>query len=278
MVLQATKHYLLKEYAVKLKSAILMLLGTTVLMGSVCAKSASLEDQYFATRDNYIQTLSTAGTPEKPADDRGALAVLEKKIKKIIGPVKVEGFGGEGEINLETLIEELGFGQLDGLRFNSTNASLVVTTPRLLNRYLSDGKYITKSLAALAENEAFYTAGTSSDAAVSLYAPVQLIKNNNADSAYAYLGLIAQDIGPFLPDRIFVLAKRGERIFIATLGLGERAPDIEACKKVWFDKEKKDEEAAYSAYKECYGKNIRETEFYKDVSKQADDIVKRIYQ
>jgi hypothetical protein len=261
----------------KLKSAILMLLGATVLMGSVCAKSAALEDQYFATRDSYIQKFS-ATTSDSFTDNQNALEILEQKIKTIIGPVNIEGFSGKGEINLETLYNELGFGMLDGVVYRSKDASLVVTTSRILNRYLSDGKYTAKDLATLAEDEGFYTAALFSDVAVSLYTPIPLIKNNNTDSVYAYIGLIAQDIGPFLPDRIFVIAKRDERVFFVTALVSNPPPEIESCKKVWFETAKKNEEAAYSAYQECYGKSIRESSFYKDVSKQADEIVKRIYQ
>lgn len=256
-----------------------MLLGTTVLMGSVCANSESLEDEYFKTRDGYIQKLSTVIPPNDAfVDDKSELATLEQQLKKILGSVKVEGFDGNGEINLDALTEQLGFGKLDGLVFRSTDTTLVVTNTRLLDRYIRDGKYTTKNLAEVSANEEFYSAGIFSESAASLYAPVPLVKRNKRDESYAYLGLHAQDIGPFLPYHLFVLTKRNDKVFIAITQLTERAPEFEACQKAWFDKEKKDEEAAYSAYKECYGKNIRETEFYKDVSKQADDIVKRIYQ
>src|SRR6059058_6062468 len=99
--------------------------------------AASLEEKYFETRNNFIRQFEKESTPlgslteqdQHALDekDKHALAELEKQLKAIVGPVNVEGFPKESKINLETLQKgDLGFGQVDGLRFNARQEYLFV--------------------------------------------------------------------------------------------------------------------------------------------------------
>src|SRR6266481_9236429 len=97
------------------------------LSAPVTLVAAFLEEKYFETRDNFIRQFSTASSPEANSDEK-ALSKLEKQLQLIIGPVDVAHFPKRGKINLETLYQDAGFGQVDGLRFGSEHQLLFVTT------------------------------------------------------------------------------------------------------------------------------------------------------
>jgi hypothetical protein len=58
---------------------------------------------------------------------------------ELVGTSGVKGFPGQGTSTVDTLIPELGFGQLDGLAWNRDDlgAHLVVTTHRLLENWVA---------------------------------------------------------------------------------------------------------------------------------------------
>lgn len=95
-------------------SLLLAALGS--LSFSAAATAASPEETYFETRDRYIREFEKASIL---ADDLSALAELETQLQRIIGPIEIEGFSKQGKINLLTLHQELGFGRVDGLRFDA---------------------------------------------------------------------------------------------------------------------------------------------------------------
>src|SRR6266536_3578913 len=111
--------------------------------------AASLEEKYFETRDNFIRQFSSASSPEANSDEK-ALSKLEKQLQLIIVPVDVAHFPKRGTINLETLYQDAGFGQIDGLRFGSEHQLLFVTTTGLLNAYLQQHKKLPTELGKLA--------------------------------------------------------------------------------------------------------------------------------
>src|SRR5438093_12311634 len=123
--------------------------------------AASLEEKYFETRDNFIRQSEKSIDPDwmtAMKKDEHALAELEKQLKAIVGPVNVEGFPKEGKINLETLQNgDLGFGQVDGLRFSAKQEYLFVTTDNILKKYLTGQPKLPKDLAELSRTGEFYT-------------------------------------------------------------------------------------------------------------------------
>src|SRR5438094_7091071 len=185
--------------------------------------AASPEEKYFETRDNFIREFEKASTPldslaEQDAHaldekDEHALAELEKQLKAIVGPVNVEGFPKEGKINLETLQNgDLGFGQVDGLRFSAKQEYLFVTTDNILKKYLTGQPKLPKDLAELSRTGEFYTRPFTAGEAVTYFAEIPVKSANGKSYVRAFLGLTAQDIGPFIPKEIFVFVTKGNRI------------------------------------------------------------------
>jgi hypothetical protein len=274
--------------------------------------AASPEEKYFETRDDFIQQFEKASTPldslaeqEQHAldeKDRHALAELEKQLKAIVGPVNVEGFPKEGKINLETLQKgDLGFGQVDGLRFSAEPEYLFVTTDSLLKKYLAGQPNLPKDLAELSKSGEFYAYAFTSEAAVTYFAEIPVKSPNEKSYVRAFLGLTAQDIGPFIPKDIFVFVTKGNRILAVQSPAAVEITEIPQCRNEWdkFAKKKADamevyrssgsnnekafdesvhqyEQQGFEAYQRCYDREARNQKFFASLKKQAQSIVDRL--
>src|SRR5215510_16422901 len=144
--------------------------------------AASLEEKYFETRDNFIRQFEKSIDSDwrtRMKKDEHALAELEKQLKSIVGPVNVEGFPKEGKINLETLQNgDLGFGQVDGLRFSAKQEYLFVTTDNILKKYLAEQPELPKDLAELSKTGEFYVRAITAEAAVTYFAEIPVTSAN----------------------------------------------------------------------------------------------------
>lgn len=259
--------------------------------------AASLEQKYFETRDEFIRQFSTASSIDDESD-RKALLQLEKQLQLIIGPVDVAHFPKRGKINLETLQQDAGFGQVDGLRFGSEHELLFVTTTGLLNAYLQQHKDLPTELGKLAKAEEFYSSVFNWDAAVTHFAEVPVRTTNDKSFAYAFLGLWAQDIGPFPPKDLFVFFANGDRVFVVSTDVHSHIDQIAECKDVWDGFKKKSdaavaayqagelkdekatddtvrryEEEGFKAYCRCFEQRAKMEPFFKELTKQAQTLV-----
>ena len=266
--------------------------------------AASLEEKYLETRDEFIRQFSTPSSPEADSYEKvhskleKALSKLEKQLQLIIGPVDVAHFPKRGKINLETLEQgDGGFGQVDGLRFNSEHELLFVTTTGLLNAYLQQHKELPTELGKLAKAEEFYSLALYWDEAVTHFAEVPVRTTNDKSFAYAFLGLWAQDIGPFPPKNLFVFFANGDRVFVVSTEVQSNIDQIAECKDVWNGFKKKSdaasaayqaselkdqkatddtvryEEEGFRAYCQCFEQRAKMEPFFKQLTKQAQTLV-----
>jgi len=273
--------------------------------------AASPEEKYFETRDNFIREFEKASTPldslaeqdQHALDekDRHALAELEKQLKPIIGPVNVEGFPKEGKINLETLQNgDLGFGQVDGLRFTANQEYLFVTTDNILKKYLAEQPELPKDLAELSRTAEFYSCAFTSGEAVTYFAEIPVKSPNGKSDVRAFLGLTAQDIGPFIPKDVFVFVTKGNRILAVQSPAAAEITEIPQCRNEWERSAKKSsdamevyrssgsnnqkasdesvqyEEQGFEAYHRCYDREAKNQKFFASLKKQAQSIVDRL--
>jgi hypothetical protein len=265
--------------------------------------AASLEEKYLETRDEFIRQFPTPSSPEADSYEKvhskleKALSKLEKQLQLIIGPVDVAHFPKRGKINLETLQQDAGFGQLDGLRFDSKHGLLFVTTAGLLNAYLQQHKELPTELGKLAKAEEFYSLAFWWNEAATHFAEVPVRTTNDKSFAYAFLGLWGQDIGPFPPKHLFVFFANGDRVFVVSTEAKSKIDQIAECEDVW-DKFKKKSEAASAAYRasdlkdekaiddkneyeeegfraycRCFEQRAKMEPYFKQLTKQAQTLV-----
>jgi len=290
---------------VNTKTSLLVLALFSCLSAPMALVAASLEEKYFETRDNFIRQFSTPSSPEANSYEKvlpkleKALSKLEKQLQLIIGPVDVAHFPKRGKINLETLEkDDGGFGQVDGLRFDSEHEQLFVTTAGLLNAYLQQHKELPTELGKLAKAEEFYSLALYWDEAVTHFAEVPVRTTNDKSLAYAFLGLWAQEIGPFPPKNLFVFFANGDRVFVVSTEVQSNIDQIAECKDVWdgFKKKsdaasaayqaselkdqkatdddmQKNEEDGFRAYCRCFEQRAKMEPFFKQLTKQAQTLV-----
>ena len=276
------------------KTSLLVLALFNCLWAPVALVAASPEEKYLETRDNFIRQFSTASSIDDKSDQKD-LSQLEKQLQLIIGPVGVAHFPKRGKINLETLQQDAGFGQVDGLRFGSEHKLLFVTTTGLLNAYLQQNKELPTEFGKLAKAEEFYSLALGWGAAVTHFAEVPVRTTNDKSFAYAFLGLWAQDIGPFPPKHLFVFFANGDRVFVVSTEVQSHIDQIAECKDLWESLKKKSdaasaanqaselkdqatddrqrEEEDFRAYCRCFEQRAKVEPYFKQLTQQAQTLV-----
>ena len=285
------------------RTSLLVLALFSCLSAPMTLVAASLEEKYFETRDNFIRQFEKSIDPDwmtAMKKDEHALAELEKQLKAIVGPVNVEGFPKKGKINLLTLQQDYGFGQVDGLRFSAKQEYLFVTTDNILKKYLAGQPKLPKDLAELSKTGEFYLRAITAESAVTYFAEIPVKSANGKSYVRAFLGLTAQDIGPFIPKDIFVFVTNRNRILAAQSPAATEITEIPQCRNEWerFAKKNSDamevyrssgfknqkasdesvqyEEQGFEAYQRCYDREARNQKFFAFLKKQAQSIVDRL--
>jgi len=288
---------------VNTRTSLLVLALFSCLSAPMTLVAASLEEKYFETRDNFIRQFEKSIDPDwmtAMKKDEHALAELEKQLKAIVGPVNVEGFPKKGKINLLTLQKDYGFGQVDGLRFSAKQEYLFVTTDNILKKYLAGQPKLPKDLAELSKTGEFYLRAITAESAVTYFAEIPVKSANGKSYVRAFLGLTAQDIGPFIPKDIFVFVTNRNRILAAQSPAATEITEIPQCRNEWerFAKKSSDamevyrssgfknqkasdesvqyEEQGFEAYQRCYDREARNQKFFASLKKQAQSIVDRL--
>src|SRR6266480_1664571 len=293
------------------RTSLLLLALFSCLSAPGTLLAASPEEKYFETRDNFIREFEKTSIPidglaeqdqhALDEQDQRALTELEKQLKPIVGAVNVDGFPKQGKINLETLQNgDLGFGQVDGLRFTAKQEYLFVTTDNILKKYLAGQPELPKDLAELSKTGEFYTLAITAESAVTYFAEIPVKSANGKSYVRAFLGLTAQDIGPFIPKDIFVFVTNGNRILAVQSPVATEMTEIPECRNEWerFAKKSSDamevyrssgsnnqkasdesvqyEEQGFEAYHRCYDREAKNQKFFASLKKQAQSIVDRL--
>jgi hypothetical protein len=194
----------------------------------------------------------------------------------------------------------LGFGQVDGLRFSARQEHLFVTTDNILKEYPAGRPKLPKDLAELSKTGEFYTRAFTAGEAVTYFAEISVKSPNGKSYVRAFLGLTAQDIGPFIPKDIFVFVTKGNRILAVQSPAATEITEIPQCRNEWerFAKKKADtnelyrssglnnqkafdesvqyEQQGFEAYQRCYDREAKNQKFFASLKKQAQSIVDRL--
>lgn len=278
------------------KKAVLPLLIFVLAPAFLWAESR--EAAYVTARDGLIRHCEKAIVP---VDERLALAGLEKELQTIVGSVKIKGFPAPGSINLITLLRDnAGFDQLDGLRYDSGEEILVVTTESLLMSYVSDHPTLPRTLRKLSELGDFYRRAFHADAGVICYAEVPVEKRKGQSFVRAFLGVSAQDIAPIVPDELFVFVSAGPYVLLVNAPAAAEIPDIGKCRKEWdrwkkksvdayeiyrsskftntraFEDSRRYEGEGFEAYCRCFEREAKDRTFFPSLVAQAQSIVDRL--
>lgn len=287
------------------------LIRTALALSSVLvlshAEAASPEDRYIAARDAAIAKFakpSKDGKIDEAVDKAEAAArgELKTQLTAILPETPRPGFA-PAQINLDTLYKgDMGFGLLDGLRFDAETgrdgakigdkrpdgsfvepkAHIIVTTESLFARWLREhktwwdkgSKNVPQRIEAALKFEGLYTQAISTDAAVINFNELPIKKPEAATSSYSFLAGRTQDSFPDAADEVFVAALAGGKMYVA---YGEIAPPVQvpACTAIRADFNKKADEAAAKLER----KEITRKAYDKlgDLRQQGEDGFKRCF-
>jgi hypothetical protein len=279
------------------------LLITCLSLGmATTAVADSPEENYLSARNGYIRKLAKADEgADKDTLEKAALSDLEKQIRKIIGPVKIKGFPGEGRINLETLQKNMAESDLlDGLSFGKNGPeTLLVTTDGLLKDYLKNHPDLPTDVKAVSRSDSFYTV-VFGDAAVVIFADLPVKSPDGKSYVHAFLGRETQDIGPLVPFQIYVFVHRPGRLLLVYAHAKTEFAKVPECEREWdrFEKKASEKNAAYHASKEkneklddewskirddgfkayvkCFGQKVQSAPTFAPATSQAQSIVDRL--
>jgi len=206
---------------------------------------------YLTARDKAIAELKDAALhvpdEELVRRDHASLQKLGGMMEGIVGPIHLEGFPTKGQYNVQTLLQDMGFGMLDGIAVKSDDGQVlaVETTESLLRVWLAQNNDIVKHrpnsrtvdvVDAFVTGE-FYTSGMSdSDIAYNKYA--ELPVDQGAGMAKAILFMPSQDYpAPYAPTGVLIAVMRGNRVVLFRKALA--APDIHECAEAYARDSKK---------------------------------------
>jgi len=262
------------------------------------------ELKYLRTRNNYIEYFKKATTnnPDWTKVDKqniDSLLVLEKLLKEILKNSIAE----KGKINLETLVDELGFGNLDGLVLNKNNvvrdsAQVFVSTKSLFLDYFKNTQI--NSIDNLAKEQLdsiFTSAFGGGEAHATTFSIVK--KSFTKDSqTYGCIGSFGQESGEAAaPDCILVLVSKGNFIYIILEYLDNSIKELRECKsmsdslysqshkyeKLYDESNPKDKslinksvyflELSYKQYYECYQKNLKDKVVFEKIRNQVINVM-----
>ena len=238
-----------------------MVLIVFLLIAAPRAWAQSPEEAYVAARVRTGAVLEekskTGGNAWDSAYDQ-AKSNLEAQLRRVMGPVPPpKGFSGAGTFSPDALCCGLGVGMLDGILFQSSSGSVLVTTESLLRLWLQEHKnwwkddpLATDAKTAL-QSSAFYTQAISTDAAVTIFAPLQIRAPAGATLAVAELATQCNG-SCSLPLYIAAAIVKGGRVYVALVdaALPATTPSPappSACDAVWKDFHDR-YKAAYAAY------------------------------
>jgi len=251
-------------------------LCVVLMLSSAFAAQPSPEDRYIAARDAAIAKI-TKMYNDKKADEafktaESMRADLLAKLAPIIAESGHRTGYGPAKLNLDALSDgDMGYGLLDGLRFDSLvgengekvhppgpdgkwvdpGRHIVITTQPLFERWLrahkdwwgKKTKNVPQQISAALQNESFYTQAIQTDAAVVNFNTLPISKPAAASFAYAMLAARTQDAVPTAADEVFAAALANGKLYIAYGSIRPKVV-VPACVAIKNGYDKKAEKAA----------------------------------
>ncbi|HTA27783.1 MAG TPA: hypothetical protein VK809_08340 [Bacteroidia bacterium] len=261
------------------------------------------EREYLEIRDRYIKYFQSDAINE--IDDKIAkqendsLIELEKRLHGILNGCRLNSIAKEGKINLETLFREMGFGMLDGLVATKDSMRIFCTSRNLFFDYFKKEKIPPLDNLTTENLEDLFNSAYSIDAHITNFSSSKISANNNFQ-AYSMVGGFGQDVGPFLPDYIFVFLADNHFIYMAEKPLKEPVEQIPECKAIWdsinlesqkaiekydasqlkdtasFNQYEYLDELAFDEYCGCFQRELKKEIQFEAIQKELETMVKYI--
>jgi hypothetical protein len=261
------------------------------------------ELEYLKVRNDYVQYFNRLSEnnqnwTEIYKQDSDSLLVLEKMLREILIDSRIDSISNFGKINLETLTPEMGSGMLDGLKMNKKSKNIFVTSKALFLDYFKSRQIHSTDILTSKQLSDIFSALISDARATVFYS--EKLASNNGQIIYGSIGTIAQDIGSFPPDNVYVLVANHDFIYIIQKYSEKPINIISKCQTIYdsiynksekyfdeyqasnledksaIDKKFEVEEIAWDKYCECYQENFKNDKQYNTVQKQMEKLAKYV--
>jgi hypothetical protein len=214
--------------------------------------------------------------------DRKNLALLERLLRRVLGPSSLEGFDS-GTINLETLTPEANLGRLDGMKYTSKDgqSAVLITTNQLAVDWL--GKFYERPTGekrdlpgVLADEPGpFMTqAWAIQDQHFDIVDKLSINTPKAVTLAAAFVGELCAEDENYVPDTILVEVIKGDKVYLISQPVSDRLPTFSDCDRQWqelWDAGKYD--AAAAAFNRCYAARVSSTSAYMAAVAQAQRLI-----
>lgn len=300
-----------------MKRTAVILLSMTLLLVFSCDKTqkdepgnnqlTAEEVDYLKARDSSIAQLGRATLqlqePEQEnnydslvRENDAVLSDLEQRLRNILAgaPVKTPG-----TISLMTLFDEPGIGMLDGLiQWGDSSTRIFYTSKRLFYNYF---KTTEAQFADSLKNDiaGVFNSTFMADAGVTNFTTIRL-PVANLDSAVAMVAVVAQDIGPFPPEYLYVFLSDDAYVYMAEQTLKEPINEIPSCRAEWermedeaqtyvekyhasnradtaaWSEYMRREDLAWEAYVDCYRRELKSDPQFSDLKAKLEAMVAQL--
>jgi hypothetical protein len=221
---------------------------------------------------------------DRDTEDRQELKNLESLLRPMLKqPTFTKDQPKRSAIHLETLLPAPGYACLDGLDYFFAPPS---NFPQRLFfsdlALIRDAKTPESSHMLTDIRQRFMDRIQCDDATHTHYATVHGIRKQEFDEVYAELALAGQDIGPYPPNELAVLARKGTQIYVFVLPAGDQIFAVDACNKLFREAtspDDKNEEASFKQLVGCYSDHFEHAQndpALKTLRAQADNVLSQI--
>jgi hypothetical protein len=259
-------------------------------IGWLALAAAILTAPAFARADEthrYIEVRDRAVQKLKGDEEHGVREwrELQARMRKLIGPLRRKGFGGQGEFNLHDLSGGFGFGRIDGLEFVSRDkrTDLLVTNQALVTDWLAkyydpSAKDVPLDVLLSREPAKLLTWGWGiEDQHFSLVHRLPVEKPKGVMIVAAFLGNLSADDANYIPGNIIAVVGLADRVYFVSQRLTTPLPAFEECDRrweaVWYSKRSDFDDAAFAEFNECYMAHVVSTPEFGAAGKQAQTLV-----
>ncbi len=203
-----------------------------------------------------------------------SLFALEKLLKNILIPTKVKDINKKGKINLETFLPELGFGMLDALTTYEKGVSILCTTGFIFSDYFKEQGYKIDNISESKIEDIFSNAFASDYTITSIHS----FKINEKENikTYGMISIDGQDIGPFKPNTLYVLAIIEDNIYLIRKSINQELKELKKCMTIWNNVDGESEDDTWKKYCECYRQEFTNNEQFLPLKKEMEGMIKPI--
>jgi len=233
----------------------------SAIIFSLAGRSQPL-DTYFKRKAEIIQSLMKRIEPKFESDlffKESSQAEIELKhlLELYLGKSQFRKKVDEETYQPASILPE-GFsdsGCIDGIWYwiKAPHTSILVSALPLINRVQNRiqsnfDKFSEETIDLLICNDAHF----------SQIVELASIEDNRFDKIYASLGFTSQDTGPVPVDTLFILARRGVKIYAIHVPLPvQHTPAYNFCKKKWDSANPAFDDKNFSEYLDCYRSNLK---------------------